>query len=426
MANRRAAAPAMLPAPPAVSAPTEVDVAIVGGGMVGASLAAALAGTGRKVLLVESVPFGTDHQPSFDQRTTALGNASRRIFEGLGVWAAIAPTAGAIRTIHVSEGGRFGFARLSAAEQGVDAFGYVVANRCIGAALWQQLRSAPGLTLQVPARVEELDLSAAGVRLVVVSDGGARSAVAARLVVGADGAQSQVRTAAGIAAGIEDYGQVAVVANVATDRPHGGTAYERFTAAGPLAVLPLHDGSLAVIWACRPERAHQLLGLDEAAYLAQLQAQFGWRAGRFLRAGRRASYPLQLTRATDTVATRAVLIGNAAQALHPVAGQGFNLGLRDAAMLAEVIVNSGGDAGAPELLRRFAAWRSRDRAGVVRFTDALVKLFADQRPGTGVLRNLGLLMFDLAPPAKSALARVSAGFGGPTPRLARGLPLRHV
>jgi 2-octaprenyl-6-methoxyphenol hydroxylase len=420
MADRRAAAPTVL------SEPAEVDVAIVGGGMVGASLAAGLAATGRQVLLVESVPFGADTQPSFDERTTALGNASRRIFESLGVWPAIAPAAAAIRTIHVSEAGRFGFARLSAAEQGIDAFGYVVANRCIGAALWQRLCAASGLTLRVPARVEELEISAAGVRFVALSDGGARSAVAARLVVGADGAHSQVRSAAGIAAGVEDYGQVAVVANVATDRPHGGTAYERFTAAGPLAVLPLHDGSLAVVWACRPERAQQLLELDDTAYLAQLQAQFGWRAGRFVRAGRRASYPLQLTRAADTVATRAVLIGNAAQALHPVAGQGFNLGLRDAAMLAEVIANSSGDAGAPELLGRFAAWRSRDRAGVVRFTDGLVKLFADQRPGVSVLRNLGLLMFDLAPPAKSALARVSAGFGGPTPRLARGLPLRHV
>src|SRR5215470_5739944 len=186
----------------------EVDVAIIGGGMVGASLAAALAGSGRQLLLIESVPFGAGTQPSFDERTTALGNASRRIFEGLGVWPAIAPAAAAIRTIHVSEAGRFGFARLSAAEQGIDAFGYVVANRSIGAALWQRLRAAPGLTLKVPARVEQLDVSAAGVRLVVLGDDGARSAVAARLVVGADGAHSQVRSAAGIAAGVEDYGQV--------------------------------------------------------------------------------------------------------------------------------------------------------------------------------------------------------------------------
>jgi len=191
-------------------------------------------------------------------------------------------------------------------------------------------------------------------------------------------------------------------------------------------VLPLHDGTWAVIWACRPAHAARLLSLDEAAYLARLQAQFGWRAGRFVAASRRGSYPLRLTRAATTVGVRTVLIGNAAQALHPVAGQGFNLGLRDAALLAEVLANTAGDVGSAALLRRFAQWRARDREGVVRFTDGLVKLFADHRPGMSLLRSLGLLMFDLAPPAKSALARVSLGFGGPAPRLARGLPVRHV
>ena len=378
------------------------------------------------MLLVESVPFGAAAQPSFDERTTALGNVSRRIFEGLGVWQSLAPAAAAIRAIHVSEAGRFGAARLTAAEQGIAAFGYVVPNRCIGAALWERLVAAAELRLCVPARVHDVAIGREHVRFTVANDSGTALQVAARLVVAADGAHSQVRAAAGIGAAVEDYHQVAVVATVAADRAHDGQAYERFTAAGPLAVLPRHDGTLAVIWACRPERAAELLALDEAGYLAQLQRLFGWRAGRFVAASRRSSYPLQLTRAAATIATRTVLIGNAAQALHPVAGQGFNLGLRDAAMLAEVIANAPGDAGAPQLLQRFAAWRARDRRGVVSFTDGLVKLFGDSRPGVSLLRNLGLLMFDLAPPAKSALARVSAGFGGPSPRLARGLPLRHV
>jgi 2-octaprenyl-6-methoxyphenol hydroxylase len=404
----------------------EVDVAIVGGGMVGASLAAALIGSGRRLILIESAPFGTAAQPSFDERTTALGNVSRRIFEGLAVWDSIAPEAAAIRTIHVSEAGRFGFARLAAPEQGVEAFGYVVANRCIGAALWQRLRTAPDLTLQAPARVEDLALTAAGVRFTVVNESGTAVPVAARLLVAADGAHSQIRAAAGIGTEVVDYDQVAVVANLSADRPHEGNAYERFTPAGPVAVLPRHDGGLAVIWACRPERAQALRALAEDAYLAELQSQFGWRAGRFVRAGPRSAYPLKLTRATASVATRTVLIGNAAQALHPVAGQGFNLGLRDAAMLAEVIAGTAGDAGVPAALRQFVDWRARDRRGVVRFTDGLIRLFGDSRPGAALLRNLGLLMFDLTPPAKSALARVSAGFGGPTPRLARGLSLPHV
>jgi 2-octaprenyl-6-methoxyphenol hydroxylase len=411
--------------PPASSDATAVDVAIVGGGMVGASLAAGLAGSGMRILLTEAVAFGASGQPSFDERSTALGNASRRIFEGLGVWRAMAPEAAPIRAIHISDAGGFGCARLSAAEQGIEALGYVLPNRRIGAALWGHLTRAPGLSLRVPGRVEDIAIDASGVRFNVVSNAG-HEAVTARLIVAADGAHSEVRAAAGIEAGVEDYEQVAVIANVESDTPHESIAYERFTRSGPLAVLPLADATLSVIWACHRADAPRVLALDDAAWLGELQSRFGWRAGRFVRAGRRASYPLKLTRALSPVATRTVLIGNAAQALHPVAGQGFNLGLRDAAMLAEVLTGSAGDAGDAALLERFAAWRARDRSGVTRFTDGLVRLFGDQRPGMGLLRNLGLLLFDLSPPAKSALARVSLGFGGPTPRLARGLPVRHA
>jgi len=403
---------------------TRVDVAIIGGGMVGASLAVGLAGTGISTLLVEGTAPGSKTQPSFDDRTTALGNASRRIFQALGVWDRLAPEASAIRTIHVSDAGRFGFARLKAEEQGIDAFGYVITNRVIGAALWDRLQGTNDVLLRVPARPEQVEIEAAAVTFRIGDE-----SVSARLVVAADGAHSVVRAAAGIEADVEDYDQIAIVANVAADRPHDGTAYERFTESGPLAVLPLHDGSFGVIWTCTPTRATEVLSFDNNTYLRELQERFGWRAGRFVRAGARASYPLKLTRATSTIAPRTVLIGNAAQALHPVAGQGFNLGLRDAAMLAEVIVgaghngHAGADVGSRELLRQFAAWRETDRRGVVGFTDGLVKMFASSRPGVGALRNLGLLLFDLSPPAKSALSRVSAGFGGPTPRLARGLGL---
>jgi 2-octaprenyl-6-methoxyphenol hydroxylase len=260
----------------------------------------------------------------------------------------------------------------------------------------------------------------------VTADSGAQEDFTASLVVAADGAHSTVRAAAGIQADVEDYDQVAIAANVGTDRPQDATAYERFTPSGPLALLPLYDGSFGIVWTARPDRATEILALSDVDFLSELQERFGWRAGRFVRAGRRASYPLKLTRAATTISTRTVLIGNAAQALHPVAGQGFNLGLRDAAMLAEVIANGGSDPGSPQLLQRFSDWRATDRSGVVRFTDGLVKLFGDSRPGVGALRNLGLLLFDLTPPAKSALARVSAGFGGRTPRLARGLEARDT
>jgi 2-octaprenyl-6-methoxyphenol hydroxylase len=403
-----------------------VDVVVVGGGMVGASFALALADTGLEVVVVETVLPGIGAQPSFDDRTTALGNASRRIFQGLAVWPVIAPDAAAIRTIHVSDAGRFGFARLVAAEQGIDAFGYVVTNRVIGAALWSKLTQAKGITLRAPAHPEDVQITPDGVQLVIVDDRtGAKETLTARLIVAADGAHSAVRAAAGIGATVEDYDQVALVANLKADRAHDGTAYERFTPNGPMALLPLHDGSYGVVWSAAPAEASRLLSLDDAIFLSELQTRFGWRAGRFTRVGRRASYPLKLSRAATTTATRAVLIGNAAQALHPVAGQGFNLGLRDAAMLAEVIASDAmRDAGRPELLDRFERWRSGDRSGVIRFTDGLIKLFGDTRPGMGLARNFGLLLFDLAPPAKSALARVSAGFAGPTPRLARGLAIR--
>jgi 2-octaprenyl-6-methoxyphenol hydroxylase len=403
-----------------------VDVVVVGGGMVGASFALALADTGLEVVVIETVVPGAGAQPSFDDRTTALGNASRRIFQGLGVWPAIAPSAAAIRMIHVSDAGRFGFARLAAAEQGIDAFGYVVTNRVIGAALWSKLTQAKGITVRAPAHPEDVQIAPDGVQLVVVDErSGEKEAITARLIVAADGAHSAVRAAAGIGATVEDYEQVALVANLKADRAHDGTAYERFTPKGPMALLPLHDGSYGVVWSAEPAEATRLLGVDDATFLGELQMRFGWRAGRFTRVGRRASYPLKLSRAATTTATRAVLIGNAAQALHPVAGQGFNLGLRDAAMLAEVIASEAAqDVGSPELLGRFENWRSGDRSGVIRFTDGLIKLFGDTRPGMGLARNFGLLLFDLAPPAKSALARVSAGFAGPSPRLARGLALR--
>jgi len=402
----------------------EFDVAIVGGGLVGASLALALAGTAVRALLIESVAPDSSTQPSFDERTTALGNASRRIFQGLGVWDDLSQETAPIRAIHVSDAGRFGFARLRAEEHGIDAFGYVVSNRVIGAALWRRLRAAGGVEVRVPARIEDLDITTERAYFTVATSAGGREVCSASLLVAADGAHSAVRAAAGIEAGVEDYDQVAIAAAVLGDRAHDGTAYERFTPTGPVAVLPLRGGGFGTIWSCTPPHATALLALDDEAYLAELQSRFGWRAGRFRRIGRRASYPLKLTRATSSVARRTVLIGNAAQALHPVAGQGFNLGLRDAALLAEVIAGASGDAGSAELLRKFSDGRAVDRGGVVRFTDGLVRLFGSRMPGVSLMRNLGLLAFDLSPPAKRALARVSLGFGGPTPRLARGLPLR--
>jgi len=334
----------------------------------------------------------------------------------------MAPEAAAIRSIHVSDAGRFGVARLDAQEQGVDAFGYVVPNRVIGRVLWQALRSAPNLTIAMPAKVESAQRRDDGVILDIINDG-VREQVRAAVAVAADGAGSVLRSSAGIQARTEDYEQVAIVVNGATDRANSGEAFERFTPTGPLAVLPTAGGGYTVVWAVRPDKAQELVALDDAAFAAQLMAAFGWRAGRWVKVGKRHPYPLALSRAEETVAGRVVLIGNAAQALHPVAGQGFNLGLRDAATLAEMLAASVSAPDFDELLARFAAWRAEDRRGVTRFTDGLVKLFGSELPGLGLVRNFGLLLFDLSPSAKRALSRVSWGFAGRMPRLARGLPL---
>lgn len=416
---------------------TTVDVAIVGGGMVGASLALALAQAPLRIALVEGVdPAAAAAQPSFDDRTTALGNGTRRILEALGVWDDVRAEAAPIRTIHVSDAGRFGFARLEAAQQGIDAFGFVVVNRVLGRALWSRLGAQPTLLRCMPARAHGGELD--GEARVLALDSAAPDVprrLRARLVIAADGAQSLLRSAAGIDAQVAEYGQVAVIANLAPDRPHQGVAYERFTPSGPLALLPLASGDWGVVWTLTPERAAEALGWDDARFIDELQRCFGWRAGRFVRVGRRASYPLSLMRASRAGAQRLVLIGNAAQSLHPVAGQGFNLGLRDAATLAELLVEraarpeatatvNGFDPGGDELLAEFAARRAADRDGVARFTDGLIRLFGDRRPGVGLARDLGLLLFDLSPTAKSTLSRVSWGFAGRTPRLARGLRLQ--
>jgi 2-octaprenyl-6-methoxyphenol hydroxylase len=407
--------------------PMQFDVAIVGGGLVGSSLAAALRTTALRVALIEAHAPDSTAQPSFDERSTALGNASRRIFEALGVWRALQPAAAAITDIHVSDAGRFGFARLAASQFGVEALGYVVPNRVLGQELWRIVQASSSLTCYLPARLKSLQRQSDGIEL-TIDHAGKPAEIFARLVVAADGAQSIVRAAAGIGAETTDYDQVAIVAGVKTDRRNDGVAYERFTSAGPMALLPLRhaasDQWRTLVWAARPDTAAQLLESTAPEFLQRWQTAFGWRAGRALELGQRARYPLVLSRSTATVAPRMVLMGNAAQSLHPVAGQGFNLGLRDAADLAETLVATQGDVGEPQVLAEYEARRRQDRDGVIAFTDSLVRVFSSQRPLVAPARDAALLLFDLLPPAKRALSRVSLGFGSRAPRLARGLPLQ--
>ena len=402
------------------------DVAIVGGGMVGATLGVALAPLNLRVAIIEAIPHNAAAQPSFDERTTALSNGSRRILETMGVWPALSALATPIAKIHVSEQGRFGFARIDAAEQGLSAMGYVVANRDLGSALWSRLAKSAGIEVYCPAEVSQVTAHDESVT-VEIAQKGAKSTIDAKLIVAADGAQSAVRGAFGVDAQVRDYAQTAIITTVLPQRFHDNVAYERFTPSGPLALLPLDGGRCTLVLTLTQEAAQSVLAWSDQEFLAEVQRRFGFRLGRFLKVGRRVPYPLSLTRAMRTSSGRCVIIGNAAQGLHPVAGMGFNLGLRDVASLAELIAERAGladaDPGSPALLAEYDAWRASDRGGVIAFTDGLVRMFSNPLASVRRLRNLGLLAFDLLPPAKAALSRLSTGGSGRVPKLARGVTL---
>jgi 2-octaprenyl-6-methoxyphenol hydroxylase len=249
----------------------------------------------------------------------------------------------------------------------------------------------------------------------------------ARLVVAADGIRSVIRDQSGIGADHIEYDQAAITAVLVAQRFHDHVAYERFTEDGPIAMLPLTDGRCGMVWTRKPAEAARLLALGDEDFLREFQAAFGFRLGRFLRVGQRVAYNLTLSRAESHTAPRIAVVGAAAQGLHPIAGQGFNLGLRDAASLAEVIADQRlaghGDPGEAQVLLEYAAWREADRRRIVQFTDGLVRLFATPLGVMRSLRSIGLLAFDVFPPAKSALARLSVGASERIPRLARGVPL---
>jgi 2-octaprenyl-6-methoxyphenol hydroxylase len=404
----------------------DYDLLIVGGGMVGASLACALTGHGLRVGLVEAQPFADTSHPGYDDRPLALAFGSRRIFEGLNLWQAIAGKATPIVRIHVSDRGQPGLVRLEARDEGVEALGYVATARDIGAALAARLTELDDVTLLCPADLQRVSIEPEAARATLEVGGGDTLELTARLLIAADGAHSRVRRDLGIEAIRWDYRQTAVIANTTPELPHGNVAFERFTDAGPLALLPMSEGRCAVVCTVAEQHRDAVLGLDDGGFLALLQDRFGDRLGRFQRIGARQGYPLFMMKSREHARHRVAVIGNAAHTLHPVAGQGFNLGLRDVAALAEVIVDAhraGDDLGTPALLKRYADWRRWDQRGAIAFTDGLARLFSNPLGPVRLVRNLGLLALDLLPPAKSLLSRHTMGLEGRLPRLARGLPL---
>jgi 2-octaprenyl-6-methoxyphenol hydroxylase len=405
------------------------DIIIAGGGMIGASLALALSPLGLRIAVVETVARGQSQQPSFDDRSTALSRSTQRMFEAMGLWDDIIPAATPIRHIHVSDRGRFGFSHIDATEQGVEALGYVVINRVLGEVLQTALAKSATVDVLCPASVVDMDVSKDTASAIVELPGGRKQQLACQLLVAADGANSAVRPMMGICAKKTDYGQHAVIGNLLPEKPMDYCAYERFTDHGPLALLPVADDRAAFVWTVSSSDADRVLGLDDEDFLAELQEAFGYRLGRLSRVGKRAAYPLSLSKALRLTSERAVLVGNSAHGLHPVAAQGFNLGMRDVAALCDCIADARGsdsaaDPGDPELLARYARWRRDDQGKLVRLTDGIVHLFGSSSPALRAARDIGMLGFDIIPGVRSLFARHMMGLAGRLPRLSRGMPLK--
>ncbi|MBN7797055.1 2-octaprenyl-6-methoxyphenyl hydroxylase [Parahaliea mediterranea] len=399
----------------------ERDIVIAGGGMVGVSLALQLAASlpaAARITLVEGFALPASdaepqYHPSFDARSTALSFSSRDIYRRMGVWRALEQWACPIDSIHVSHRGHFGSTLMRAADYDWPALGYVVENPWLGKALLGALRRQGRVEVLSPARVTGVVPAAAGAELEV--EGAADPHWRAGLLVVADGAGSTLRDSLGVTVREKVYGQSALIANVSFARPHDGRAYERFTASGPLALLPLlpsrpGECRSALVWTLPPERAAALAGCAQEEFLEALQAGFGYRLGRFLQTGERHCYPLVLRESCEQLRRGVVVMGNAAHTLHPVAGQGFNLALRDVARLVATLADAG-SAGYGDLavLQRYHRAQRQDQRRTIGASDRLPELFMRRDPLLGLARDLALSGLDVASPLKREFVRHAAG-----------------
>lgn len=401
------------------------DVLIVGGGLVGASLAIALDRLGLDVGLLEASPPG-GLPPVFDERNLSFAEATVNALTALGVMQKLRAPTGAIQRIHASRQGDFGRVLLEARDYQREAFGQVVVARDFGAALEARLAELPRLVRYRPMRFAGLadDTANGPWRTVRVVDPSGERTLRARLLVAADGAHSDVRRALGIGTVEHDYGHHLFVTRLRTDRPLDGTAYERLTDAGPTALLPRGDRHYGLIHGVANDEVEAVKALAPGAFLQRVQAVFGWRAGRFLATGTPSVYPAMRVLAEHVVAPRAVLVGNAAQAIHPIGAQGFNLGLRDALTLAELIEaaraeDSAADCGAGPLLEAYRTRRHEDRERTLAFSDGLARLTSNPAPLLRPLRSLGLFAIGRLPSVQSALVGGALGYRGDVPALCR-------
>jgi len=402
------------------------DVLIIGGGLVGASLAIALDRLGLTVGLVEATPAGS-LPPVFDERNLSFAEATVNALTALGVMQKLRAPTRAIERIHVSRSGDFGRTVLEAAGHGRSEFGRVVIARDFGEALEARLGELQHLRRYRPMRFVGLAEDTGDSRVARVADDSGEHLLRTRLLVAADGTRSGVRDALGIGADEHDYAQTLFVTRLRAERVPDGTAYERFGKDGPTALLPRGDRHFGLIHGVSREEAGTVAAMDEAAFLARVQEAFGWRAGRFLSCGPRSAYPITRVMAQALTAPRAVLVGNAAQTIHPIGAQGFNLGLRDALTLAELIEgaqrgNPGFDCGDAALLARHAQRRHDDRERTVAFSDGLARLTSNDSELLRPLRSLGLFAADRLPSAQAFLVGAAMGYRGDVPALCRTAP----
>ena len=400
----------------------ESDVVIVGGGLVGLTLGVALAGAGIETVVVDGAAPETMRDAAFDGRVSSIALGSKRVLDGIGLWPALAGDAEPILEIRVSDGDAPLFLHYDHKAVGAGPLGFIVENRAIRAALATRAAALPALRHLAPASVEALE-PAAGATLARLADG---RCVRARLAVAADGANSRLRAAAGIETVRWSYEQTGIVCTVAHERPHRGIAHERFLPAGPFAILPMTGNRSSLVWTERADRAPALLEAPAPLFGRELEARFGDFLGGLEPTGPRWSYPLALTHAKRYVAPRLALAGDAAHAIHPLAGQGFNLGIRDAAVLAELVVDRarlGLDIGADDVLTHYQRRRRFDSVALIGVTDGLNRLFSNDNQRLRLLRDAGLAAVNEMPPLKRFFMRHAMGLAGDLPRLVRGDPL---
>ena len=400
----------------------DFDIIIAGGGMIGMSMALAIAPLNLRIAVVEKVHRDQVQQPSFDDRSTALSRSSQSMYQALGLWDEILSASTPIKSIHVSDRGKFGFSHINAEEQKVEALGYVVINRILGEVLMRHTELKENVSFYCPAEVTSITYQKDCCSVVLDS----KKKLSCKLLVGADGANSKVREYLGIGVTQTDYEQVAIIGNLVTEKPIMNRAYERFSESGPVALLPVQDNRTAFIWVVPKDQKKKLLELEDEAFISAIQEVFGSRLGEFKQLGGRTSYPLFLSEVPRLHANRGVIIGNAANALHPVAAQGFNLGLRDVATLADCLseVKDNHDIGSTDMLLSYSEWRQNDQKKLRIFTDNLVKLFGSNKKSVQILRNISMVGFDLVPGFRKFFVRHTMGLAGKLPRLSRGIALK--